>query len=88
MTATDYVVDITSPIASRVVLAYGCSWPTDVLDQINTVKVRFIAGYTDAGAIPELIKDGLMLKIQELYDGVNRQSAYESCWIAEARLAV
>jgi hypothetical protein len=50
--------------------------------------VRFVAGYADPSEIPPRVIDGLMLKIQELYDGIDRQSAYESCWMADRRIPV
>lgn len=88
VTSTDYVVDTTNQVEGRIVLAYGSSWPTSVLSQINTVKVRVVVGYASVADIPEEILTGLILKIQELYDGTDRSSAYESCWIADARLSV
>lgn len=87
MTASDYVVDVTNPLVGRISLAYGKSWPS-TYDQINVVIVRFVAGYTSAAAIPQNIKNGLLLRLQELYDGIDRSAGYRACWAAYQRIAV
>jgi uncharacterized phiE125 gp8 family phage protein len=79
MTASYYVVDTVSEPA-RICLAYEQSWP-ETYAEINVVTVRFIAGYANAAAIPATIKDGLYLYIQEQYDGIDRQRAYEALWM-------
>lgn len=85
--ASTYVVDTTSAVKGRVVLAYGEVWPSTYA-QINVVRVRFVSGYANAAAIPWRVKDGLILKVQELYDGIDRSGLYEPCWIGNARLAI
>jgi len=86
-TAADYAVDISSPVRGRVTLAYGKSW-SSIYDEVGSIRIRFVAGYPDAESIPYRVKDGLMYKIQELYDGIDRTMLYRACWGADARLAV
>lgn len=87
LATTYYMADSYSDVYGRIVLKYNQSWPS-VYGQTNSVTVRFVAGYADPSDIPPRIIDGLMLKIQELYDGINRQDAYRSCWIQDARLPI
>lgn len=82
LSASTYVVDTTSRIAGRVVLAYNQSWPS-TYDQINAIRVRFVAGYSDPADIPQKKLDGLVAKIQEIYDGINRSAIYEGLWQAD-----
>lgn len=66
ITAADYLVDSTSTPA-RITPAYGKEWPTP-REQNNAVKVRFIAGYGAASAVPECIKTWLLMRIKQIYD--------------------
>ena len=50
--------------------------------------MRFEAGFADADAIPPVIRQGLIWKVQEMYDGDNRSAAYESCWKPFKRMYV
>jgi len=55
---------------------YSGSWP-DTRDQINAVAVRYVAGYADAAAVPEGIKQWIKLQIASMYE--NRETeAYSS----------
>jgi len=75
---TYYVTDfITEP--ARITLAYGQSWPS-TYGELNDVVIRFVAGYANAAAVPEGIKQGMMLHIQEAYDGTDRTASYEALW--------
>ena len=59
-----------------VVPVYSGSWP-DTRDQINAVAVRYVAGYADAAAVPEGIKQWIKLQIASMYE--NRETeAYSS----------
>jgi len=40
---------------------------------MNSVRIRFIAGYADAESIPYRVIDGLVLYLQQLYDGIDRR---------------
>ena len=66
ITASDYLVDSTSTPA-RITPAYGKTWPTP-REQNNAVKVRFIAGYGLASAVPECIKTWMLMRIKQIYD--------------------
>lgn len=65
--STDYVVDTTSwygwvvPVATKL-------WPS-TLDAINAVRIRFIAGYGDAGLnVPAPIRQAMLLLITHWYE--------------------
>ena len=63
--SSNYLVDtVSSP--GRVALNQGFAWPT-VLRGINGVEIEFVAGYGDASAIPEPIKQGMLLWIKFLF---------------------
>lgn len=49
-----------------VVPAYGTSWPT-ARDQVNAVKLRYVAGYADAASIPADVRSWLKLQIGAMY---------------------
>ena len=42
-------------------------WPSG-----QFVTVRFVAGYPDAASVPGAIKTAIRVKVEELYDGVDR----------------
>lgn len=85
--ASNYVVDTTSRLIGKISRAFGIAWPA-VYGQKNAVRVRFTAGYASAAAIPEIIKRGLIARIQEIYDGDDRSKMYESMWRAYRRVPV
>lgn len=68
--ADQYQVDSISKPAG-IAPAYGLSWPI-ARAQTNAVKIRFIAGYGDASAVPACIKQWILLRVKEAYD--NRQA--------------
>lgn len=61
-----YVVDAVSKPA-RITLASSASWPS-VIDQVNAVKIRFVAGYGNAAAVPSCIKNWMLIRIKQAYD--------------------
>lgn len=65
LAADQYLVDAISQPA-RVVPAYGCSWPS-TRAQANAVKVRFIAGYGAASAVPKCVKQWMLMRIGTLW---------------------
>ena len=69
--ASTYVVDTTAEVG-RIGLAYGETWPTDVIDQIGAVKVQYLAGYGAASAVPKTIKQAMLLLIGHWF--VNREA--------------
>lgn len=59
-----------------VVPAYNGTWP-DTRDQINAVSVQYVAGYVNAGLVPQGIKQWVLLTIATMYE--NRETeAYSS----------
>lgn len=66
ITASDYLVDAVSAPA-RITPAYGKVWPTP-RNQNNAVKVRFIAGYGAASAVPQNIKNWMLMRVKTLYE--------------------
>jgi uncharacterized phiE125 gp8 family phage protein len=88
LSSATYVVDATNQRQlGRVWLASSATWPA-TYDQKNAIKIRFDAGFADPNSIPAIIKRGLLLKIQELYDGDDRSKFYESCWRPYRRVPV
>jgi uncharacterized phiE125 gp8 family phage protein len=61
-----YIVDAVSTPA-RITPAYGQVWPV-TRDQPSAIKIRFIAGYGDVSAVPQCIKNWLLMRIKQLYD--------------------
>lgn len=51
-----------------VVPVYAGVWP-DTRDEINAVKVRYVAGYADAASVPESIKSWIKLQVGAMYEG-------------------
>jgi uncharacterized phiE125 gp8 family phage protein len=66
LAADQYVVDAQSQPA-RISLAYNVSWPA-TREQNNAVIVRFVAGYGAAAAVPQCIKQWMLLRIKHAYD--------------------
>lgn len=70
---TDYAV-YTSSLLGLVAPAYGMSWPSP-RDVREAVRIEFTAGYGAAAAVPNDIKQWMLLQICHWYD--NRQAAGE-----------
>lgn len=68
-TLTDYIVDTNS---GRVWLSDGGSWPGETLAPVNPIKVRYVAGYTNA---PESLKQAMLLLIGHWF--LNREATGE-----------
>lgn len=65
--ASRYQVDAIGSSIGRILPAYGYDWPS-TRDQMNAVKVRFVAGYGAASAVPEPIKDWIKMRAKQKYD--------------------
>lgn len=67
--SSNYVVEApageTCP-PGRIRLAYGVAWPA-VQDVARCVRVRFVAGYASASAVPAGIKHAIMVGVAESY---------------------
>ena len=63
-----YVVDASSDEIGRVALAWTQYWPITRCS-INSVVIRFVAGYGDAPEdIPQAIRQGILIEISNLYE--------------------
>lgn len=51
-----------------VVPVYAGAWPA-TRDEINAVKVRYVAGYADAASVPESIKSWIKLQVGAMLEG-------------------
>lgn len=69
--ASNYIVDTDSE-PGRIALAYNISLPTTILRPINAVKIRYVAGYANAAAVPLRIKQAILLLIGHMYE--NRET--------------
>jgi uncharacterized phiE125 gp8 family phage protein len=68
--ATKYIVDAPEgdhAQRGRITLAYGETWPV-TRDIANAVTVQFIAGYGAAAAVPQGIKQAMLLMIGHWYE--------------------
>lgn len=63
-----YQVDIYSE-PGRIMLKSGYSWPSDTLQVMNGVQIRFVCGYGDAGSdVPENFRRAIALIVGSLYE--------------------
>jgi uncharacterized phiE125 gp8 family phage protein len=69
LSAAVYLTDIASEPA-RISLAIGQSWPS-ISGRQNSVCIEYVCGWSNAGAVPDLIKAGMYLHLGHLYE--NRQ---------------
>lgn len=65
--AGDYILDNES-FVNRIVLANKKSWPTAELQPVNGARICFVAGYGDAAAVPETVKQAMVLHMKLFYD--------------------
>jgi uncharacterized phiE125 gp8 family phage protein len=56
--------------------AVGYTWP-ETLDTMNAVRVRFVAGYGDASAVPNGIKVWILREVQRAEDGEEKNKYAE-----------
>lgn len=66
LAANQYSVNAAA-VPARIAPAYGVSWPS-TREQMNAVKIRFIAGYGAASAVPACVKDWMLFKINTLWE--------------------
>jgi uncharacterized phiE125 gp8 family phage protein len=66
MSTSDYLLDDYREPA-RLTPAYGTCWP-ETRDQANAVLIRYAAGYANAGAVPQEIKNWMLLRIGAMYE--------------------
>jgi uncharacterized phiE125 gp8 family phage protein len=64
--SSEYLLDSFSE-PGLICLAYGKSWPA-TYPEINSVQIRFVAGYGTAADVPQEIKEAILLKVADLYE--------------------
>lgn len=62
-----YDVD-TASLPARVFLKYGKSWPTDVRDISKAITITYVAGYGDADAVPDALKESIKLLAADMFE--------------------
>lgn len=67
VSASDYIVDVTRT-PGMVLLKYDRSWPSVDLKETGGVKIRYLAGYGVAVAVPELLKTIIKLAVGSFYE--------------------
>lgn len=68
---TQYQIDIpVGPWAkkARIKPAYGTSWPSTLSNTFNAAVLRFVCGYGAASAVPQPIKEAMLLLIGHWYE--------------------
>ena len=68
---TGYQIDIpVGPWArkARIMPAYGVAWPSTRTETFNAVTLRFVCGYGAASAVPQPIKEAMLLLIGHWYE--------------------
>lgn len=66
VSSSDYRL-VGQPNKPRVALAYGASWPS-TRAQDDAIRIRYVAGYGAASAVPAPIKHAILLMVGELYE--------------------
>lgn len=66
LASTNYLVDTTSE-PGRIVLTSSGAWPSDVRST-NGLVVRYVAGYGAAAAVPQALKQALLMLVGSLYE--------------------
>ena len=68
MTVTaEYLVETNGEHRGRIVLPYGCSWPSVTLYPSNPICIEFVCGWTAAASVPSKIKSAILLGATDLY---------------------
>jgi uncharacterized phiE125 gp8 family phage protein len=68
---------VTDTEPGRITLAYGITYPSTTLREMNSVVIRYVAGYGDAASdVPENVKDAIHLYCAYRYE--NRTAEIES----------
>ena len=74
--AASYFVD-TDGVLGRVALRSGKTWPV-TLRVAGGVEVLFVAGYGAASAVPQAIRQGMLMQIGHLYENREAEAAQAS----------
>jgi uncharacterized phiE125 gp8 family phage protein len=74
---TEYLVETNGDKRGRIVLPYGCSWPSGSLYPSNPISIRFVCGWTSAASIPEDIIAAVLFKGEKEYYHGDRDEALD-----------
>lgn len=66
MASSDYIADLSGP-AARITPVFGKIWPIAQF-QIASAAVTFVAGYGNAAAVPNGIKQWMLLRVAAMYE--------------------
>jgi uncharacterized phiE125 gp8 family phage protein len=69
---TDYLVETNGDQHGRIVLPYGCSWPSVTLYPSNPIAIRFICGWLTAADVPRKYKTAIKMQAADMF--LNRES--------------
>lgn len=73
LASSEYTVDTASEPA-RICPSFGNDWPS-TRDEKNALEVTFVAGYGTASAVPQTIKDSLLVYLSWLYEDRQGESS-------------
>lgn len=79
----DYLVDADSE-PGRVALKTGKTWPAVTLQEVAGVRVRYVAGWANAAAVPAAIRQAVLLVCGSLYE--NREDVIVAQGVSIGRL--
>lgn len=83
--STNYIVDAYGE-PGRVKLVYGAAWPGNTLTVMNGVKIRFVAGFGAAAAVPLKYKQAILLLVGHWY--AHREEVADNTNLMEIPLGV
>jgi uncharacterized phiE125 gp8 family phage protein len=83
MPGADYIADTTSE-PGRLLLAYNASWPSATLRPGPAITITFVAGYGNAGAVPERYKQAIRLLAGHFYE--NREQVVAAPGVTVAQM--
>lgn len=78
--AADYHVDVDAE-PGRIILDSDASWPSVTLRPAHAVRVRYVAGYGAASAVPESVKSQLKILVADAYE--SRESIVTGTIVSE-----
>jgi uncharacterized phiE125 gp8 family phage protein len=61
--------------------AYGQTWPSVRADTYNAVEIQFTSGYGTASAVPQAIRNGMLLLVANWFE--NREQAIVGTIVSE-----
>jgi len=65
---TQYIVETNGEEKGRIVLPYGCSWPSFTAYPSNPITIRFVCGWTSAALVPHKIKAAIKMMCADMWE--------------------